>query len=166
MAFPEISMPESIASSPRVIDIQGIMNLLPHRYPMLLVDRILDYEPGQWVRGLKNISMNEMVFQGHFPKRPVFPGVLIVEAMAQTGGCLLMQQYEDREKKVTYFMGIDGVKFRKPVLPGDQLIMEVKVLSQKPKICKMRGEAFVEGQKVAEAEFLIMLVDLAEGEAK
>ncbi len=153
-------------SAPKVIDVQGIMDLLPHRYPMLLVDRILDYETGQWIRGLKNISMSDMVFQGHFPKRPVFPGVLIVEAMAQTGGCLMMQQYEDPTKKVIYFMSIDGVKFRKPVVPGDQLIMEVKVLSLKPRICKMRGESFVNGQKVAEAEFTSMLMDLDEGETK
>jgi len=151
---------------PRTIDLQGIMDLLPHRYPILLVDRILDYEPKVWIRGLKNISFNEEIFQGHFPSRPVFPGVYIVEAMAQTGGCLLMQEYEDRAKKVIYFMGIDAVKFRKPVLPGDQLVMEVKVIQFKGRICKMRGEAFVDGQKVAEAEFMSMLMDLAEGEGK
>ena len=151
---------------PRTIDLQGIMDLLPHRYPILLVDRILDFEPKEWIRGLKNISFNEAVFQGHFPSRPVFPGVYIVEAMAQTGGCLLMREFEDRARKVIYFMGIDGVKFRKPVLPGDQLVMEVKVLQFKGRICKMRGEAFVGGQKVAEAEFMSMLMDLAEGEVK
>lgn len=151
---------------PRTIDLQGIMDLLPHRYPILLVDRILDYEPKQWIRGLKNISFNEEIFQGHFPSRPVFPGVYIVEAMAQTGGCLLLQEIEDRARKVIYFMGIDAVKFRKPVLPGDQMIMEVKVLQLKGRICKMRGEAFVEGQKVAEAEFMSMLMDLAEGEGR
>jgi beta-hydroxyacyl-ACP dehydratase FabZ len=151
---------------PRTIDLQGIMDLLPHRYPMLLVDRILDFEPKEWIRGLKNISFNEEVFQGHFPSRPVFPGVYIVEAMAQTGGCLLMREYEDRARKVIYFMGIDAVKFRKPVLPGDQLVMEVKVIQFKGRICKMRGEAFVDGQKVAEAEFMSMLMDLAEGEGK
>jgi beta-hydroxyacyl-ACP dehydratase FabZ len=151
---------------PRKIDLQGIMNLLPHRYPLLLVDRILDFEPKEWIRGLKNVSFNEAVFQGHFPSRPVLPGVYIVEAMAQTGGCLLMQEFEDRARKVIYFMGIDVVKFRKPVVPGDQLIMEVKVLQLKGRICKMRGEAFVDGQKVAEAEFKSMLMDLAEGEGQ
>ena len=151
---------------PRIIDLQGIMDLIPHRYPLLLVDRILDYEPKTWIRGLKNISFNEQVFQGHFPSRPVFPGVYIVEAMAQTGGCLLMQEFEDRASKVIYFMGIDNVKFRKPVQPGDQLVMEVKVLQIKGRICKMRGEAFVAGQKVAEAEFMSMLMDLGEGERK
>ncbi|GLH66971.1 3-hydroxyacyl-ACP dehydratase FabZ [Geothrix edaphica] len=151
---------------PRTIDLQGILDLLPHRYPILLVDRILDFEPKQWIRGLKNISYNEQIFQGHFPSRPVFPGVYIVEAMAQTGGCLLLQDIEDRARKVIYFMGIDGVKFRKPVLPGDQLVMEVKVVQLKGRICKMRGEAFVGGQKVAEAEFMSMLMDLAEGEGR
>jgi beta-hydroxyacyl-ACP dehydratase FabZ len=156
-------MPER---EPRTIDLQGILDLLPHRYPILLVDRILDFEPGQWIRGLKNISYNEQVFQGHFPSRPVFPGVYILEAMAQTGGCLLLQDIEDRARKVIYFMGIDGAKFRKPVLPGDQLVMEVKVVQLKGRICKMRGEAFVDGQKVAEAEFMSMLMDLAEGEGR
>ena len=149
--------------SANVIDIHGIMDLLPHRYPMLLVDRIADYAEGQWIRGIKNISMGDPIFQGHFPKQPVYPGVLIVEAMAQTGGCLVMQQFPDRAKKVIYFMSIDGVKFRKPVVPGDQLVMEVKVIQNKGKICKMRGESFVNGQKVAEAEFMSMLIDLPEG---
>lgn len=151
---------------PRTIDLQGILDLLPHRYPILLVDRILDFEPGQWIRGLRNISFSEQVFQGHFPSRPVFPGVYILEAMAQTGGCLLLQDIEDRARKVIYFMGIDAAKFRKPVLPGDQLVMEVKVVQLKGRICKMRGEAFVDGQKVAEAEFMSMLMDLAEGEGR
>lgn len=151
--------------APRTLDIQAIMALLPHRYPILLVDRVLDFEPKQWIRGLKNITMNEQIFQGHFPKRPVFPGVMIVEAMAQCGGCLVMQEFEDLSKKVIYFMAIDGVKFRKPVVPGDQMIMEVKILSFKGRICKLRGEAFVDGQKVAEAEFMSMLQDLSDGEA-
>jgi len=153
-------MTDSPARTPNTLDLQAIMALLPHRYPILLVDRVLDYEPGQWIRGMKNISYNEEVFQGHFPKRPVFPGVLIVEAMAQTGGCLAMLDIEDRATKVIYFMSIDGVKFRKPVVPGDQLVMEVKVLHHKGRICKMRGEAFVAGVKVAEAEFMSMLQDL------
>lgn len=156
----------SEARTPNCIDIQGVMDLIPHRYPILLVDRILDFEPKQWIRGLKNVTMNEQVFQGHFPNRPVFPGVLIVEAMAQTGGCLAMQDIQDRSRKVIYFMGIDAVKFRKPVVPGDQLVMEVKVLSLRGKICKMRGEAFVDGAKVAEAEFMSMLMDLGEGEGQ
>jgi beta-hydroxyacyl-ACP dehydratase FabZ len=151
---------------PRTIDLQGIMSLLPHRYPLLLVDRILDYEPRTWIRGLKNVTMNESVFQGHFPKRPIFPGVYIIEAMAQTGGCLLMQEFENPEKKVIYFMSIDNVKFRRPVVPGDQVIMELKVLTLKSRVGKLRGEAFVDGQKVAEAEFMSMLMDLDEGASK
>lgn len=151
--------------TPRTMNVQQVMDLLPHRYPILLVDRVLDFEPKQWIRGLKNITIGEQIFQGHFPKRPVFPGVLMIEAMAQTGGCLVMQEFEDLSKKVIYFMSIDNVKFRKPVVPGDQLIMEVKILSNKGRICKLRGEAFVDGQKVAEAEFMSMLQDLTEGEA-
>lgn len=158
-------MSESPSTSPKLIDVQGIMELLPHRYPILLVDRILDLEEGQWIRGLKNITIGEQIFLGHFPKQPVFPGVMIVEAMAQTGGCLVMQSITERHKKVMYFMAIDAVKFRKPVVPGDQLIMEVKVLQMRGKICKLRGEAFVDGQKVAEAEFMSTLVDLPEENA-
>lgn len=158
-------MTETTERTPTPIDIQGIMELLPHRYPILLVDRVEDFEPKQWIRGVKNISYSDQIFQGHFPKRPVFPGVLIVEAMAQTGGCLIMQEFEDRSKKVIYFMAIDAVKFRKPVVPGDQLVMEVKVISFKGRICKMRGEAFVNGAKVAEAEFMSMLQDLSTEEA-
>lgn len=163
-------MSDSPERTPNVIDLQGIMALLPHRYPILLVDRILDFERGQWIKGLKNISYNEQIFQGHFPKRPVFPGVMIVEAMAQTGGCLVMQEFEDLASKVIYFMSIDSVKFRKPVVPGDQLVMEVRILSFKGRVCKLRGEAFVNGTKVAEAEFMSMLMDVeadkAQGEGK
>jgi beta-hydroxyacyl-ACP dehydratase FabZ len=151
---------------PNKLDVLAIQDLLPHRYPILLVDRILDFEPGQWIRGVKNISMSDPIFLGHFPKSPVFPGVLIVEAMAQTGGCLVLQTCENRQDKLIYFMSIDNVKFRKPVVPGDQLIMEVKVLTNKGKIAKLRGEAFVDGQKVAEAEFMSMQVDAPKSEAK
>jgi beta-hydroxyacyl-ACP dehydratase FabZ len=140
--------------APRTLDIQAIMALLPHRYPILLVDRILDFEPKQWIRGLKNVTANEQVFQGHFPKRPVFPGVMIVEAMAQCGGCLVMQEFEDLSKKVIYFMAIDGVKFRKPVVPGDTLRIEVVPLRRGGAVWKMRGEARVGDTLVCEAEFL------------
>jgi beta-hydroxyacyl-ACP dehydratase FabZ len=151
-------MPET-QRTPRTMDVMEIQELLPHRYPILLVDRILDYEPGAWIRGVKNITMGDQIFLGHFPKRPVFPGVLIVEAMAQTGGCLVLQTVENHKNKLIYFMAIDNVKFRKPVVPGDQMVMEVKVITNKGKIAKLRGEAFVDGQKVAEAEFMSMLVD-------
>ena len=159
-------MSEIPERTPNSFDVLAIQDLLPHRYPILLVDRILDYEPGQWIRGLKNVTIGELVFLGHFPKRPVFPGVLIVEAMAQTGGCLILQTQADRHDKLIYFMAIDNVKFRKPVVPGDQLIMEVKVLTLKGKIAKLRGEAFVDGQRVAEAEFMSMLVDAPKSEAQ
>ena len=155
-------MTEALERVPTPIDLLGIMDLLPHRYPILLVDRILDYEAGKWIRGIKNISIGEHVFQGHFPKQPVFPGVLIVEAMAQTGGCLIMKDIPNRHQKVIYFMAIDNVKFRKPVVPGDQLVMEVQAVSLRSKICKMRGEALVDGQKVAEADFMCMLMDVPE----
>jgi len=158
-------MTEALDRVPTPIDLLGIMDLLPHRYPILLVDRILDFEPGKWIRGIKNISIGEHVFQGHFPKQPVFPGVLIVEAMAQTGGCLIMKDIPNRHQKVIYFMAIDNVKFRKPVVPGDQLVMEVQAVSLRSRICKMRGEAFVDGQKVAEADFMCMLMDVPETEA-
>ena len=157
-------MSETSALASKTIDILGIQKLLPHRYPILLVDRILDYERGNWIRGIKNISMGEQVFQGHFPKQPVFPGVLIVEAMAQTAGCLVTLDIPNPEEKIMYFMSIDGVKFRKPVVPGDQLVMDIKILTIKRNIAKMRGEAFVDGNKVAEAEFMSMVVD-AEGKA-
>jgi len=159
-------MSEIPQREPKAFDILAIQDLLPHRYPILLVDRILDYEPGQWIRGLKNITIGEQIFQGHFPTNPVFPGVLIIEAMAQTGGCLVLQTCENRHDKLIYFMAIDNVKFRKPVVPGDQLVMEVKVLTNRGKIAKLRGEAFVDGQKVAEAEFMSMLVDAPKSEAK
>ncbi|MFN8650938.1 MAG: 3-hydroxyacyl-ACP dehydratase FabZ [Gemmatimonadales bacterium] len=141
------------------MDAQKILELLPHRYPFLLVDRVLEVQGTQKIVGLKNVTFNEPFFQGHFPGHPVMPGVLIVEAMAQTGGLLLMDQIPDRDKKVVYFMGIDGVKFRKPVLPGDQLRMEVEMLQFRGKIAKMKGTAYVDGKVACEAEMLAGVVD-------
>ena len=158
-------MPEPAERAPRTVDIQGIMDLLPHRYPILLVDRILDYEPGAWIRGVKNLTITDPIFLGHFPQKAIFPGVLIVEAMAQTGGCLVLQDLPDRKSKLIYFMAIDKVKFRKPVVPGDQMVMQVEVITNKGRICKLRGVATVDGQKVAEAEFMSMMVDVEKGEA-
>jgi len=156
-------MPESAERAPRSLDIQAIQDLLPHRYPILLVDRILDYEPGAWIRGVKNITITDPIFLGHFPQKAIFPGVLIVEAMAQTGGCLVLQDLPDRKSKLIYFMAIDKVKFRKPVVPGDQMVMQVEIITDKGRICKLRGVATVDGQKVAEAEFMSMMVDVEKG---
>ncbi|HWA56201.1 MAG TPA: 3-hydroxyacyl-ACP dehydratase FabZ [Gemmatimonadales bacterium] len=142
-----------------MMDAAKILELLPHRYPFLLVDRVLEVQGTQKIVGLKNVTFNEPFFQGHFPGHPVMPGVLIIEAMAQTGGLLLMDQIPDREKKVVYFMGIDGVKFRKPVLPGDQLRMEVEMLQFRGKVARMKGTAYVDGKVAAEAEMLAGVVD-------
>jgi len=141
------------------MDIMQIMEHLPHRYPFLLVDRILETHGTQKIVGLKNVSINEPFFQGHFPGHPVMPGVLIVEAMAQTGGLLLMEQVPDRERKVVYFMSLDKVKFRRPVVPGDQLRMEIEMLQFRGKIARMKGVAYVEGQVATEAEMMACVVD-------
>jgi beta-hydroxyacyl-ACP dehydratase FabZ len=141
------------------MDTRKIMEILPHRYPFLLVDRILEVQGTERIVGLKNVTINEPFFQGHFPGHPIMPGVLIVEAMAQTGGLLLMEQVADREKKVVYFMALDNVKFRKPVLPGDQLRLEVEMLQFRGKVARMKGTALVDGQVVTEAEMMACVVD-------
>ncbi len=145
--------------SPEEWDTTAIMDLMPHRYPFLLVDRILRIEEGAEIEGLKNVTINEPFFQGHFPGQPTMPGVLILEAMAQVGGMLMLNSVDDPSNKLMYFMGIDGAKFRRPVVPGDQLRFTVKLLNAKRRTMKMRGEAFVEGQLVAEAELLATVVD-------
>jgi beta-hydroxyacyl-ACP dehydratase FabZ len=132
---------------------------MPHRYPLLLVDRILEFEAGKRIVGLKNVTINEPFFPGHFPDHPIMPGVLIVEAMAQTGGLLLMSEIEDPEETVVYFMSLDKVKWRKPVLPGDQLILEVELLKVRGPVCKMRGVGRVDGAKVAEATMMARVMD-------
>ena len=148
------------AEEKRVIEIEEIMRTLPHRYPFLLVDRILEYEEGRRVVGIKNVTINEPFFQGHFPGHPVMPGVLIIEAMAQVGGMLLMGGVHDPESKVVYFTSLDNVKWRKPVRPGDQLRFELEVLQVRGTVCRMKGVARVEGKVVAEAEMAAMLRDL------
>lgn len=145
------------------LDINDILKALPHRYPFLLVDRILEYEKEKKIIGIKNVTINEPFFTGHFPGRPIMPGVLIIEAMAQIGGVLLLQNHELKDKGLVYLVGIDNAKFRKTVIPGDQLKIVVDVLRYKHRICKMRGEAFVNDALVAEAEFLTSIVVPEEG---
>ena len=146
-------------SGPPVADAARIMEFLPHRYPMLLVDRILDFDSGKSIVGIKNVTMNEPFFQGHFPGHPIMPGVLIIEAMAQCGGLLLMDHVENPEDKVVYFMTMDNVKFRKPVTPGDTLVFELHVISIKRQLCKIAGRGLVDGQVVTEAEFMARIMD-------
>jgi len=141
-----------------VLDINEILKALPHRYPFLLVDRILEFEKEKRIVGIKNVTINEPFFAGHFPGRPIMPGVLIIEAMAQIGGVLMLQDHTLKEKGLVYLAGIDNAKFRKTVIPGDQLKIVVDVLRYKYTICKMRGEAFVNDILVAEAEFLTSIV--------
>lgn len=145
-----------------VLNIIEIMKLLPHRYPMLLVDRILELEPGKRVVGLKNVTANEQFFQGHFPGAPVMPGVLIVEAMAQCSAVLFLRELPDREKKLFLFGGIDKARFRKPVVPGDQLILECVVLQQRAGTARVRGVARVNDAVVAEAEMLSVMTNRPE----
>jgi 3-hydroxyacyl-[acyl-carrier-protein] dehydratase len=144
-----------MASDISTLDIKEIIRLLPHRYPFLLVDRILEGEKRKSMVGLKNVSMNEFFFQGHFPSEPIMPGVLILEGMAQVGGILAFYSIPEMiGEKLIYFAGIDKVRFRRPVVPGDQLIYEMVVLKQKGKIWKMEGKAKVDNEVVAEAEFM------------
>ena len=141
------------------LDINGIMKIMPHRYPMLLIDRIIDLEPEKKVTAIKNVTINEPFFNGHFPGHPIMPGVLIVEALAQAGGVLLLNAVEDPETKVVYFMSIDGVKFRKPVMPGDQLRFELKMLSFRRNTCRMEGKAYVDDKLVTEATLMAAIID-------
>jgi UDP-3-O-[3-hydroxymyristoyl] N-acetylglucosamine deacetylase/3-hydroxyacyl-[acyl-carrier-protein] dehydratase len=146
-------------TDPTAMDIRTILAALPHRYPFLLVDRIIELEPGVRIVGLKNVTINEPFFQGHFPDHPIMPGVLIVEAMAQAGGMLLMDSLEHPASKVVYFMAIDGVKFRRPVLPGDQLRLEVELVQFRGSTSRTRGRAYVDGQLAAEAEMMAKVMD-------
>ncbi len=151
-------------ADPPAMDIGKILRTLPHRYPFLLVDRILTIETGKRAVGLKNVSVNEEFFQGHFPGNPVMPGVLILESMAQVGGCLVTASDPSvKGKKAMYFASIDKARFRRPVVPGDQLVISVEVLAVRGSFIKIRGEARVDGQLAAEAELMSSLVDLPEG---
>jgi len=143
----------------RVIEIEEIMKILPHRYPFLLVDRIIELEEQKRVVGIKNVTINEPFFQGHFPGHPIMPGVLIVEAMAQVGGVLLLGTVDEPDSKVVYFMSLDNIKFRKPVRPGDQLRFEVEMVQLRGKVCRIKGVAKVDGAVVCEAEMAAMVRD-------
>jgi 3-hydroxyacyl-[acyl-carrier-protein] dehydratase len=142
----------------RVLDIDAIREILPHRYPFLLVDRIEELE-AERVVGIKNVTVNEPFFAGHFPDYPVMPGVLIIEAMAQVAGVLVLSGIPDRKTKLVLLAGVDGAKFRKPVRPGDQLRMEMKILRSRASMAKVSGVATVDGAIVAEAEMLCVLAD-------
>ena len=142
-----------------ILDVEAIQKILPHRYPFLMVDRILEMERLKYIVGIKNVTINESHFQGHFPGKPVMPGVLIIEAMAQTGGLLLLLEVPDRENKLLYFVAVDGARFRRPVVPGDQLRLEMTVKSWRGDFCKLEGKATVDGKLAAEATLMCKMMD-------
>lgn len=149
-----------MTDSKPIIDIQSIMDMIPHRYPILLVDRIIDYKEGEWAIGLKNVTFNEPHFMGHFPKFPIMPGVLIVEAMAQTSAVLVVQTLGEESKgKLVFFMSIEEAKFRKPVTPGDSVHIHVEVIKNRGAIWKFKGTAKVGDTVHAEAIFSAMIQD-------
>ena len=142
--------------------IQEIMDFLPHRYPFLLIDRIVEFERAKRIVAIKNVTMNEQFFQGHFPGEPIMPGVLVIEAMAQAGAVLMLSEMEDRHKKLAVFTGIDGAKFRRSIVPGDQLRIEVDVVSFRSRAGKMDGKAYVDGKLACEATLTCMVVPRAQ----
>ncbi len=154
--------PTELAPQPtpakQTLDIVEIMSILPHRYPLLLIDRILEIHPRERVVALKNVTANEPHFQGHFPDYPIMPGVLIIEAMAQAGGALLLTEIPDRDQKLMVFTGIDNAKFRRPVVPGDQLRIEVTVLNWRSRAVRMQGSVTVDGKLASEATITCQLV--------
>ena len=151
--------------APATADIQAIKQMIPHRYPFLLIDRVEDILPDQGAVGIKNVTINEPFFQGHFPQRPVMPGVLIIESMAQTAGVLVVHAENlINSGSLVYFMGIDGCKFRKPVGPGDQLKLHVTQTRKRSRVYRFQGEAKVDGVLVAEAEFSAMIMPPTEGD--
>jgi UDP-3-O-[3-hydroxymyristoyl] N-acetylglucosamine deacetylase / 3-hydroxyacyl-[acyl-carrier-protein] dehydratase len=143
---------DAMSEERNVIEIDEIMKVLPHRYPFLLVDRVIEVEEGKRIVGIKNVTINEPFFQGHFPGHPIMPGVLIIEAMAQVGGMLLMGAIPNPENKVVYFTSLNNVKWRRPVKPGDQIRFELDLLQVRGMMCKMAGVAKVDGNVVCEAE--------------
>lgn len=144
----------------KVIDINRVIEMIPHRYPFLMVDRVIDLFPNVSAVGVKNVSINEPFFQGHFPGRPIMPGVLIIEAMAQTSAVLVVDTLgAESEGKLVYFMSVESARFRKPVVPGDQLLIHVAKQRSRGNVWKFRGEAKVDGQVVAEAVYAAMIMD-------
>ncbi len=146
------------------MDMIEILKALPHRFPFLLVDRILEFTPGEKIVGIKNVTINEPFFQGHFPNYPIMPGVLIIEAMAQVAAILSMKSPKGKEGDLIFLVGIDKAKFRKPVFPGDQIKIAVEVLQGRPPFWKLKGECFVEGNLMVEAEFKAMVSRSKEGD--
>ena len=142
-----------------MLDIRGILDSIPHRYPFLFVDRVIEIVPGRRIVAIKNVTFNEPFFQGHFPGLPVMPGVLIVEAMAQTGAVLMLHDFAQRKEKLVYFAGIDHARFRRVVRPGDRLTITMEVLKLRSRTCKMKGVAEVDGEIAAEAEILSAMAD-------
>lgn len=149
---------EVLAAPTTILDINDIQGILPHRYPFLLIDRVIHLERKQRIVAIKNVSINEPFFAGHFPNMPIMPGVLIVEAIAQTGGALLLTEVEDRDDKLMVFTGIERARFRRPVMPGDQLRIEVEVKAWRGTAVRMEGKAFVGDKRVAEATVTCQLV--------
>ncbi len=142
------------------LDILGIMKLIPHRYPFLMIDRVVDIVPGQSATGIKNVSANEPYFQGHFPQQPIMPGVLVIEAMAQTSAVLVVETLKGSAVgKLVYFMSIQGARFRRPVVPGDRLLVHVSKLQRRGNVWKFNGEARVDGVLMADAKFSAMIMD-------
>ena len=142
-----------------IMDVRWVMSVIPHRYPLLLIDRVLEIEPKQSIVVIKNVTVNEEFFAGHFPGHPVMPGVLVIEAMAQVGGLLVMHDVPDRETKLIYFTTINKAKFRRPVVPGDQLRIEIDILRLREVFCKLSAKAMVDGQLVAEAVLSSAMMD-------
>lgn len=142
-----------------IMDIRAILERIPHRYPFVLVDRVVEVTPRQRIVAIKNVTYDEPFFPGHFPGAPVMPGVLILESLAQTGALLLFDEVPDRGSKLVYFAGIDGARFRRPVVPGDQLRLTMEIVKMRARTCKMKGIATVEGEMAAEAEIMSALVE-------
>lgn len=153
-------MPQKPQDSKAALDIQRILGMLPHRYPFLLIDRVLEYEEGKSLVALKNVTSNEPFFQGHFPHLKVMPGVLLIEAVAQAGGILIYLSIPEPEKKISFLSKVDQVKFRKPVVPGDQVRLEVEMLRLKSRFCHVKGRALVDGEVVIEGEVMASLLDI------